>query len=95
MPVKIVSDTGCDLPPELIERYEIHLVPLICALAIVICSTVRQRGQELWQRVEARLPCETSGPPVGPYEIMFNSLVEAGNDVCVHHAHGRGQRHLL
>ena len=29
MPVKIVSDTGCDLPPALIEQYDIHLVPLI------------------------------------------------------------------
>ena len=84
MPVKIVSDTGCDLPPALIELYDIHLVPLILRFGDRDMLDSEATRQELWQRVEAGLPCETSGPPVGPYEVMFNSLVEAGHDVvCI------------
>jgi DegV family protein with EDD domain len=84
MPVKIVSDTGCDLPPALIEQYDIHLVPLILRFGDRDMLDSEATRQELWQRVEAGLPCETSGPPVGPYEVMFNSLVEAGHDVvCI------------
>ena len=84
MPVKIVTDTGCDLPPALIEQYDIHLVPLILRFGDRDMLDSETTRQELWQRVEAGLPCETSGPPVGPYEVMFNSLVEAGHDVvCI------------
>ena len=84
MSVKIVSDTGCDLPPELIEQYDIHLVPLILRFGDRDMLDSEATRQELWQRVEVGLPCETSGPPVGPYEVMFNSLVEVGHDVvCV------------
>lgn len=84
MSVKIVSDTGCDLPPALIEQYDIHLVPLILRFGDRDMLDSEATRQELWQRVGAGLSCETSGPPVGPYEVMFNLLVEAGHDVvCI------------
>ena len=66
MPVKIVSDTGCDLPPALIEQYDIHLVQLILRFGDRDMLDSEATRQELWKRVEAGLPCETSGPPIGP-----------------------------
>lgn len=84
MSVKIVTDTGCDLPPALIEQYDIHLVPLILRFGERDMLDGEATREELWQRVEAGLPCETSGPPVGPYEAMYRALVDAGHEVvCI------------
>lgn len=84
MPVKIVTDTGCDLPTPLIEQYEIHLVPLVLRFGERDVQDSPETRAELWQRVEAGLPCETSGPPVGPYVAAFEPLARAGHEiVCI------------
>lgn len=84
MTVKIVTDTGCDLPAPLVEQLDIHLVPLVLRFGERDVSDSPETRAELWQRVEAGLPCETSGPPVGPYQAAFARLVEAGHEiVCI------------
>lgn len=84
MAVKIVTDTGCDLPSPLVEQYDIHLVPLVLRFGERDVQDSPETRAELWQRVEAGLPCETSGPPVGPYLEAFKPLVEAGHEiVCI------------
>ncbi len=84
MPVKIVTDTGCDLPAALVEQYDIDLVPLVLRFGERDVSDSPETRAELWQRVEAGLPCETSGPPVGPYLAAFEPLVQAGHEVvCI------------
>lgn len=84
MPVKIVTDTGCDLHPSLIEQFDIHLVPLVLRFGERDVDDSPQTRAELWQRVEAGLPCETSGPPVGPYQAAYAPLIEAGYEiVCI------------
>jgi DegV family protein with EDD domain len=84
MPVKIVSDSGCDLPPEIVAEYDIHLVPLVLRFGQRVVFDSAEAREELWQRVEQGLPCDTSGPAVGPYEELFGTLVAAGHQVvCV------------
>jgi DegV family protein with EDD domain len=84
MPVKIVTDTGCDLPSPLVQQYDIHLVPLVLRFGERDVSDSPETRAELWQRVEVGLPCETSGPPVGPYLAAFAPLAEAGHEiVCI------------
>lgn len=84
MAVKIVTDTGCDLPPSYIEQYDITLVPLILRFGDRDVPDTPEARPELWQRVEARLPCDTSGPSIGAYEAVYGPLVEAGHDVvCI------------
>lgn len=84
MTVKIVTDTGCDLPAALIEEHDIHLVPLILRFGEREAPDTPATRAELWQRVAGGLPCETSGPPIGPYEAVFSRLVEAGHEVvCI------------
>lgn len=84
MPVKIVTDTGCDLPSPLVQQHDIHLVPLVLRFGERDVNDSPETRAELWQRVEAGLPCETSGPPVGPYLAAFAPLVEAGHEiVCI------------
>ncbi len=84
MTVKIVTDTGCDLPAPLIEQYDIHLTPLVLRFGEREVADSPQTRVELWQRVEAGLPCETSGPPVGPFLEVFAPLIAAGHElVCI------------
>ncbi len=82
-PVKIVADSGCDLPQPMLERYDISIIPLM----VQIGDDVYYHGQFdlgiLWRR----LPNEhatTSGPPPGLFKQVFERLVSAGNDVvCI------------
>ncbi len=84
MTVKIVSDSGCDLPAELVGQYDIHLVPLVLRFGQRVVLDSAAAREELWQRVAQGLPCDTSGPPVGPYEELFGTLVDAGHEVvCI------------
>lgn len=84
MAVKIVTDTGCDLPSHLVEQYGIQLVPLVLRFGERDVDDSPETRAELWQRVEAGLPCETSGPPVGPYQAAFAPLTQAGHEiVCI------------
>lgn len=84
MAVKIVTDTGCDLPASFIEQHDIHLVPLVLRFGEREVNDSSETRAELWQRIEAHLPCETSGPPVGPYLAAFEPLVQAGHEVvCI------------
>lgn len=84
MAVKIVTDTGCDLPAELVAQYGITLVPLILRFGDRDVPDTSTSRAELWQRIDAGLPCDTSGPPIGFYEEAYRPLVEAGHDVvCI------------
>ena len=84
MSIQIVTDTGCDLPAELIEQYHVHLVPLILRLGDRELLDSDAARQALWEHVEAGLPCQTSGPPVGAYVVVYRPLVEAGHQVlCI------------
>lgn len=84
MTIKIVTDTGSDIPPDWLAAYDIHQVPLVLRFGDREVEDSETTRAELWQRVEAGLPCETSGPPVGAYAAAFAPLVEAGNQVlCI------------
>lgn len=84
MSIKIVTDTGCDLPAAQVQQHDIHLVPLILRLGNQEMLDSEASRDQLWQYIEAGLPCQTSGPPVGAYETTFAPLVEAGHEVvCI------------
>ncbi len=84
MTIKIVTDTGSDIPPDLLADYDIHQVPLILRFGDRAVLDSAESRAELWQRIEAGLPCDTSGPPVGAYEEAFAPLVAAGHQIlCV------------
>jgi len=84
MPVTIVTETGCDLPAELVQRYNIQLVPLLLRFGERELPDTAASRAGLWQRIEAGLPFQTSGPAAGVYEETFGKLVAAGNEVvCI------------
>lgn len=86
-PIRIVTDSACDLPPELAERHGIGIVPL----------TVRFGDEELvdrrdltptqfWDRLSRSevLP-ETAAPAPGAFEAAYRKAADDGCDgvVCV------------
>lgn len=84
MTIKIVTDTGSDVPPEWLAAYDIYQVPLVLRFGEREVEDSETTRAELWQRIEAGLPCDTSGPPVGAYEAAFAPLIAAGHQVlCV------------
>ncbi len=83
LPVKIVADSGCDLPGPILERYGISIVPLM----IQIGDDQYYHGQfdleMFWRRLVSER-ATTSGPPLGLFQQAFERLVHAGHDVvCI------------
>lgn len=85
--ISVVTDSGCDLPPDLVAEHAVTVVPL----------TIRFGREELvdgrdltparfWERVttSAVLP-ETAAPSPGAFEEAFRAAAEAGaaGVVCV------------
>ncbi len=78
--IAIVTDRGCDLSPELQERYDITVVPLVVRFGReVILDNGSLSGDEFWEKV-ASSPSfpQTSQPSAGMFVQAFAPLVAAG-----------------
>jgi DegV family protein with EDD domain len=83
--LQIITDSAADLPPEVIERYKIHVVPL----------TVHIDGEEYLDRVElsaeefyrkmagAKVLPKTSQPPAAAFIKIFQALASKGELLCI------------
>lgn len=83
--IRVVTDSACDLPPELAEEYDIDIVPL----------TIRFGGDELVDRLDltptqfwarcAQSPVlpETAAPSPGAFEDAFRRALADGCDGVV------------
>jgi DegV family protein with EDD domain len=87
MAVRVVTDSACDLPPEVCEQLGIEVVPL----TIRFGSREYVDRKELttdafWQELEtASVLPETAAPSVGAFEEAFRALHADGADgiVCI------------
>lgn len=87
MPVRVVSDTACDLPSHTTEQLGIALVPLHVRFgATELVDRVELSTADFWQRAAAcdELP-STAAPSPGAFADAFRSAVGPGTDgvVCV------------
>jgi len=87
MSVSIVTDSGCDLPWDLVDKYGITVVPLTVRFGAEELVAGRDLSPgEFWQRcaASAQLP-ETAAPSPGAFEQAFRAAAEGGADavVCV------------
>lgn len=80
--VRIVADSGCDLPPALVKQYDITLVPVFVRFGQEMVSSEDLTNDEFWRRAE-RLPegPGTSSPAPGTFYKVFEKLVDAGHEV--------------
>jgi fatty acid kinase fatty acid binding subunit len=90
-PVAVVTDSTAYLPPELVERYGIRIVPLY----VVFGGDRTVRETEITDypaffdelRAADELPT-TSQPSVGDFVSVFEPLLEDGRDVVAIHISG-------
>jgi DegV family protein with EDD domain len=85
--VRVVTDSACDLPDEVVEELGIVIVPLRIRFGEEeLVDRVELSTKEFWRRsASATTLPETSAPSPGAFEQEFRRLGEAGADgvVCV------------
>ena len=82
-PVVITSDSTCDLSPELVERFDIKLIPLTILLGgESYLDGVEFTAADIYARYHAdgTLP-KTSAPGIQQFLDFFTPFVEAGYEV--------------
>ena len=87
MGVRVVTDSACDLPPELCDEQGIEVVPLTVRFGDEeLVDRVELSNVDFWKRMETStvLP-ETSAPSVGVFEETFRRIAAEGADgiVCI------------
>jgi fatty acid kinase fatty acid binding subunit len=85
MTVKVVTDSSCDLPQDLVEELDITIVPLTIRFgAEEFVDRIDLTTAEFWSRCDASptLP-ETAAPSPGAFEAAFRAAAEAGHDGIV------------
>jgi len=88
MNFKIISDTSCDLPREVIEKHDIGLVPFYITFdggASYVKEGVELSVDELYQKmaVKGMFP-KTSLPSMMDYADAFKPYLEEGRDIlCI------------
>lgn len=85
--VRIVTDSACDLPPDLCESLGIAVVPLTIRFGEQeFVDRVELTTEQFWNRLatSSTLP-ETAAPSVGAFEECFQSIAESGaaGVVCI------------
>ncbi len=87
MAVRVVTDSACDLPPEVCERLGIEVVPLTIRFGDREYVDRKELDTEaFWQKLgTASVLPETAAPSVGAFEEAFRALHADGADgiVCV------------
>ena len=86
--IRVVTDSSCDLPPEVLEELDITMVPLVVRFGREEFLETELGMDEYWDRVNAAreqgLFPQTSQPSQGAFESVFADLVDDGHEVvCV------------
>jgi DegV family protein with EDD domain len=85
--IRVVTDSSCDLPPQLVEAHGISVVPLSIRFGDdEFVDQVELSTDAFWAKVaeSSTLP-ETAAPAPGAFEACFRELMERGATgiVCV------------
>ncbi len=89
--IKIVTDSSLTIEPELVEKYDITVIPLTVMIDGVVYSDsdLKEEGKFLnMMRNSKELP-KTSQPPVGVFAEVYENLMKNGAEhiVSIHIAH--------
>ncbi len=87
MPVRVVTDSSCDLPDEIVDQLGIEIVPLTIRFGTEeLIDRKELSATEFWRRLASapKLP-ETAAPSAGAFETAFRGLAADGADgiVCI------------
>lgn len=79
--IQIVTDSSCDLPRRLVERFKIMVVPLIVRFGADEYDDGELSAEEFWQKAGGQHHPHTSQPSVGVFEQVFERVVAQGKQV--------------
>lgn len=87
MTVRVVTDSACDLPQELVDELGIEIVPLTIRFGDdELVDREELSADEFWKRLRSSdvLP-ETAAPSAGAFEACFRALADDGATgiVCI------------
>lgn len=83
--LQIVSDSSCDLPEELIKRYNIKVVPLVVDIDdCTFREGVDITSEDFYKKMalSTKLP-KTSQPPPTDFAEVFRELSNLGSVICI------------
>jgi DegV family protein with EDD domain len=87
MGVRVVTDSACDLPDDLIERDGIEVVPLTIRFGKEeLVDRKELSTDEFWRRLaDSDVLPETSAPSAGAFEAAFRRLIADGANgiICI------------
>jgi len=82
--IKFISDTSCDIPPDLLEKYEIDMVPFLISLdgETYYKEYVELSVKEFYRRLRTQdaYP-KTSLPPVQDFFDVFKKYHDLGHEI--------------
>ncbi|MFO7697446.1 MAG: DegV family protein [Anaerolineae bacterium] len=81
MAVRIVTDSGCDLPPELdseLRAWGVHTIPFVFNFGLEACEDKSMSMQAFLARALQTWPT-TAAPSVGAYASAFQHILAAGD----------------
>lgn len=86
MTIKIVTDSTITVDPELIEKYNITIVPLAILIDGVLYQDTDLSAETFMAKMKAskHLP-KTSQPPVGVFTEVYDRLAEDGSQIISIH----------
>jgi len=79
--VGIVTDSSCDLPQHLIERFKIAVAPLVVRFGREVYQDGDLSQEEFWEKAAGSHRPYTSQPSVGVFEQIFEKLIAQGKQV--------------
>jgi DegV family protein with EDD domain len=85
MPIRIVTDSACDLPQALADQLGIRIVPLTIRFGRdEFVDRLDLTPAEFWARcADSPVLPETAAPAPGQFELAYRSLVDEGADGVV------------
>lgn len=87
MPIRVVTDSACDLPDDVVAELGIEIIPLTIRFGSEeLVDRVELSNHDFWSRLSSAdtLP-ETAAPSAGAFEATFGRLADDGADgiVCI------------
>lgn len=80
--IRIVTDSSCDLPGDVLERFDIAVVPLTVHFGVESHSDDDLPIEMFWEKAaQAGVAPKTSQPSLGAFEAVFEPVVQGGGKV--------------
>ncbi len=80
-PIAIVADTGCDLPPAVLERYHIGQVSLTIRFGEYELLDTPETRNEFWDLYNISQPPQSAGPSPGAWADAYEAALQRADEV--------------